>query len=84
MALHDCPFTAPHRKHSVLRSDPLGGHTVTCYGIPSAEELLRDKRKAERKALKADLKHARKMLRLEAKWDKIGRMPSTRTADDRL
>jgi hypothetical protein len=84
MAHKNCDIAAPHKKHDVNVGNMRYDIYERCAGIPTAEKVLRDKQKAERKELKADLKHAKKMLRLEAKWDKMGRMRSTRTADDRL
>jgi len=80
MVHKNCNIAAPHKKHDVNVGNMRYNTYERCSGIPTADEVLRNQQKAERKALKADIKHTKKMLRLEMKREKA--LGYFRTADD--
>ena len=80
MVHKNCNITAPHKKHDVNVGNMRYNTYERCSGIPTADEVLRNQQKAERKALKADIKHTKKMLRLGMKREKA--LGYFRTADD--
>jgi hypothetical protein len=71
MVHKDCTITTPHKKHDVNVGNMRYNMYERCSGIPTANEVLRDEQKAERKALKASIKHKKQMKRLTRKLTKV-------------
>jgi hypothetical protein len=67
----NCNIAAPHKKHDVNVGNMRYNLYELCSGIPTANEVLRDEQKAERKALKASIKHKKQMKRLTRKLAKV-------------